>query len=147
MARHLEASGIPVIIIGSGRDIVEERGVARFLFVDFPLGNPCGKPWNENKQRDIVGGALDWLERAWAPRTTVQRPEVWDAQNDGFWRERFMQVDDSNRAALAAFGERRRVDQATRTSRRRQITPLNVPVFRFKIKPGRNYNSAPSFVA
>jgi D-proline reductase (dithiol) PrdB len=114
VARHLEASGIPTVIIGSGRDIVEECGVARFLFVDFPLGNPCGKPWNEKMQRDIVGGALDMLERAWAPRTTVQRPEVWDAQNDAFWRERFMRVDESNRAALAASGERRRVEQTTR---------------------------------
>jgi D-proline reductase (dithiol) PrdB len=114
VARHLEASRIPTVIIGSSRDIVEECGVARFLFVDFPLGNPCGKPWNEAMQHDIVGGALDLLERAWAPRTTVQRPEVWDAQNDAFWRERFMRVDDSNRAELAASGARRRAEQTTR---------------------------------
>ena len=65
-------------------------------------------------QHDIVGGALDLLERAWAPRTTVQRPEVWDAQNDAFWRERFMRVDDSNRAELAASGAHRRAEQTTR---------------------------------
>ena len=42
----------------SARDIVEECGVPRFLFVDFPLGNPCGKPWDAEMQRRIVGGAL-----------------------------------------------------------------------------------------
>jgi D-proline reductase (dithiol) PrdB len=79
-ARHLEAAGIPTVIVGSARDIVEECGVPRFLFVDFPLGNPCGKPWDVAMQYDIVGGALELLERAWLPRTTVQRPETWAAR-------------------------------------------------------------------
>ncbi len=117
VARHLEASGVPTVIVGSARDIVEECGVARFVFVDFPLGNPCGKPWDAAMQRRIVGLALDLLESAPAPRTTVQAPEVWDANDEG-WRERFMVVDDSNRAALAAEGERRRALQAgARTGR------------------------------
>ena len=38
VARHLESSGISTVVIGSARDIVEECGVPRFLFVDFPLG-------------------------------------------------------------------------------------------------------------
>ena len=114
-ARHLEAAGIPTVIIGSARDIVEECGVPRFLFVDFPLGNPCGKPWDVAMQYGIVGGALELLERAWSPRTTVQRPEVWahgDADRRG--RERFMWVGDDNRAALAAAGEARRRAQHER---------------------------------
>ena len=100
--------------MGSGRDIVEECGVSRFLFVDFPLGNPCGKPWDAQMQGALVGGALDLLERAWEPRTTVQRPEVWDAQNNLMWRERFMRIDDSNREKLARAGAARRDEQAAR---------------------------------
>lgn len=111
VARHLEAEGIPTVVIGSGRDIVEECGVPRFLFVDFPLGNPCGKPWDVEMQRAITGAALDLLERAWAPRTTVQRPEVWAADDDQMWRDRYMRVDDSNREALAAAGAARRQEQ------------------------------------
>ncbi len=111
VARHLEAAGIPTVIVGSARDIVEECGVPRFVFVDFPLGNPCGKPWDAAMQRRIVGLAFDVLESAPAPRTTVQAPEVWDAADEG-WRDRFMLVDDTNRAALAAEGERRRAHQA-----------------------------------
>jgi len=106
--------GISTVIIGSARDIVEGCGVPRFLFVDSPLGNPCGKPWNVAMQSDIVSAALDLLVRAWAPRTTVQRPEVWDRESDQVWRDRYMRVDDTNRAALASAGEQRRRAQAAR---------------------------------
>ena len=54
----------------SARDIVEECGVPRFLFVDFPLGNPCGKPWDIGMQYDIVGGALELLYRQQPQRVT-----------------------------------------------------------------------------
>ncbi|MCC6433515.1 MAG: hypothetical protein IT196_00650 [Acidimicrobiales bacterium] len=109
VARHLEAAGIPTVIVGSARDIVEQAGVARFLFVDFPLGNPMGKPYETGQQRHIVEQALTLLERAWAPRTTVQSDVVW---GDDSWRAAFMRVDDGNRAALAAAGEARRREQA-----------------------------------
>ncbi|TFG93734.1 MAG: hypothetical protein E4H15_00555 [Syntrophobacterales bacterium] len=109
VARHLEENGLSTVIIGSARDIVEECGVARFIFTDFPLGNPCGKPWDVAMQRSIVGMALDVLERAWMPRTTIQTPFCWD--NDA-WRENFMRVDESNREALARAGEERRQMQA-----------------------------------
>ena len=62
VARHLESIGIPTVVIGSARDIVEQCGVARFLFTDFPLGNPCGKPGDVKMQTAIVGMALDLLE-------------------------------------------------------------------------------------
>jgi hypothetical protein len=115
VARQLEAAGLPTVIVGSARDIVEECGVPRFLFVDFPLGNPCGKPWDDAMQLAIVGGALELLERAWAPRTTVQRPEVWaTGEADRRWRERYMHVGDGNRAALAAAGQARRQAQEAR---------------------------------
>ena len=109
VARHLEENGLPTVIIGSARDIVEECGVARFIFTDFPLGNPCGRPWDVAMQRSILGMALDILERAWVPRTTIQTPFRWD--NDE-WRENFMRVDESNREALAREGELRRQFQA-----------------------------------
>jgi hypothetical protein len=109
VARHLEANGIPTAVMGSARDIVEECGVARFVFTDFPLGNPCGKPRDAAMQRAILGIALDLLERAWMPRTTVQTPFRWE--NDT-WRDAFMRVDDNNREALARAGEERRRRQA-----------------------------------
>lgn len=80
----------------------------RFLFVDFPLGNPCGMPYDVEMQTQIADMAIDLMERAFAPRTTVQAPVVWDEQDDAGWRERFMHVGDDNRAELAAAGEARR---------------------------------------
>lgn len=105
-SRSVEEAGIATVVVGSARDIVEECGVARFLFTDFPLGNPCGKPFDEQMQASIAGAAIDLLERAHAPRTTVQTPFVWD--DDDGWRDRFMHVGDDNRDELAAAGARRR---------------------------------------
>ena len=109
VARHLEENGLSTVIIGSARDIVEECGVPRFLFSDFPLGNPCGKPWDVPMQRAIMDMALDLLEFSWAPRTTVQTPFCWD--NDQ-WRDNYMRVDDGNRDTLAQEGESRRQFQS-----------------------------------
>ena len=77
VARHLEANGIPTVVIGTARDIVEHCGVARFVFTDFPLGNPCGAPFDAAMQRHIVGLALDLLQDARAPRSTVEAPYRW----------------------------------------------------------------------
>jgi D-proline reductase (dithiol) PrdB len=96
---------VPTAVMGCARDVVEECGVARFVFTDFPLGNPCGKPWDTKMQSSIVECALNLLQRAWVPRTTVQTPFRWG--NDT-WRDAFMRVDDSNREALARAGEERR---------------------------------------
>ncbi len=108
-ARQIEEAGIPTVVVGSARDIVEECGVPRFVFVDFPLGNPCGRPGDVDEQRLITGLALDVLERAFVPRTTVQAPVTWHDQG---WRERYMHVGDDNRADLAAAGDERRRLQA-----------------------------------
>jgi D-proline reductase (dithiol) PrdB len=89
-ARHLEANGIPTVVIGSARDIVEQCGVPRFVFSDFPLGNPCGKPNDVAMQRDIVEIALHLVESTRYPRTTIQVPFTWD--NDESWRKTYMEI-------------------------------------------------------
>ncbi len=109
VARHLEAGGISTVIVGSARDVVEHCGVPRFLFTDFPLGNPCGKPWDVEMQRRIVGHALDLLESATAPRTTVQTPFIWS--EDSSWRERYARIDPSQAENLRHAGEARRAIQ------------------------------------
>ena len=110
IARHLEAAGLPAVVIGSARDIVEQCGVARFLFTDFPLGNPCGKPGNVEMQRTIVGMALDLLDQAFASRTTVQTPFIWS--DDNSWRDNYMRIDPNKKAELRAAGEARRQQRA-----------------------------------
>lgn len=111
VARHLESNGIPTVILGAARDIVEECGVPRFVFTDFPLGNPCGKPGDVEMQRAIVGLGLDLLELARWPRVTVQSPFSW---GDDEWRRNYMYVGPENREALRRAGELRRARQARR---------------------------------
>ncbi len=105
VARELETAGLTTVVVGSARDIVEECGVPRFLFVDYPLGNPCGRPWDRADQEAILRSALDLVASATAPRTTVQAPNIWPGDE---WRDRYMLVDDDNRAELARAGEARR---------------------------------------
>jgi hypothetical protein len=104
-ARHLEEAGIPTVVVGSARDIVEQCSVPRFLFTDFPLGNPCGAPYDVAMQTVILEMALDLLEHARYPLTTVQTPFCWPRDD---WRVNYMRVDESNRAELKAIGEARR---------------------------------------
>jgi hypothetical protein len=89
-ARHLEANGIPTVIMGCARDIVEHVGVPRFLFSDFPLGNPAGRPHEPETQAFTLELALRVLESAPAPRTTVQSPLRWST--DPAWKRDFSNI-------------------------------------------------------
>ena len=85
-ARYLEANGIPTVVFGCARDIVEHCGVPRFVFSDFPLGNPTGRPFDPAMQREVVEMGLDLLASATRPGTTVVNPHVWSA--DQSWKEK-----------------------------------------------------------
>ena len=91
VARHLEANGIPTVIIGSALDIVEHCGVPRFVFSDFPLGNAAGKPHDTASQDLTLNLALDLLEQATAPRTTWQSPLRW--RDDEAWKRDYGSTD------------------------------------------------------
>ena len=84
VARHLEADGLPTVIMGCAKDIVEHCGVPRFLFSDFPLGNSAGKPFDADSQAATLELALRVLETAPGPRTTVQSPQRWN--DDAAWK-------------------------------------------------------------
>ena len=110
VARHLEENGIPTIVLGAARDIVEECGVPRFLFCDFPLGSPAGRPYDRKMQRAIAEMALGVLESALLPRTTVQAPFRFG--DDDTWKDRYARVDPEDAERLKRAGEARRAKQA-----------------------------------
>ena len=89
-ARHLEASGIPTVIMGCAKDIVEYVGVPRFLFSDFPLGNSAGKPDDAESQKQTLRMALELLESARLPRTTVQSPQKFADNHE--WKRDYYNV-------------------------------------------------------
>jgi hypothetical protein len=88
VARYLEEHGIPTVVFGCARDIVEHCGVPRFVFTDFPLGNPTGRPFDPASQRAVLEIGLSLLETATAPRTTVQSPYEWSA--DASWKAKVL---------------------------------------------------------
>ena len=107
VARYLEANGVPSVIIGSALDVVEHCGVPRFLFTDFPLGNPCGHPGRRDMQKAIVRQGLGLLESAPEPRTAVKAPFAWKEEGR-LWRPRYGRIDPAERQRLLALGEERR---------------------------------------
>ena len=102
-ARHLEAHGIPTVIMGCAKDIVEHCGVPRFLWSDFPLGNSAGRPFDVESQVETLALALRVLESAPAARTTVQSPLRWSA--DASWK---LDYNDLSQLSPDAIAERRR---------------------------------------
>lgn len=84
LARYLESAGISTVVMGAAKDIVEYCGVPRFLFSDFPLGNAAAKPHDLFSQDVNFELALQLLESAPAPRTTVQSPLRWS--DDSSWK-------------------------------------------------------------
>ncbi len=117
VARALETAGIATVIIGSALDIVEYCGVPRYLYVDFPLGNPCGRPYDEASQSAILEQALGLFEQAREPGVTVAAPFEWD--ETAAWKSRYMHVGPDNIDELRAAGERRRAQQARARQQRR----------------------------
>jgi hypothetical protein len=103
VARHLEAHGLPTVIMGCAKDIVEHCGVPRFLFSDFPLGNAAGRPFDVESQALTLELALRVLETAPAARTTVQSPLRW--REDASWKLDFSNLD---RMTPEQIAERRR---------------------------------------
>jgi len=90
-ARHLEANGIPTVIMGCAKDIVENCGVPRFLFSDFPLGNPAGQPNDVASQAQTLELAFEVLESASGSRTTRQSPIRWSDNPD--WKLDYSNVE------------------------------------------------------
>jgi hypothetical protein len=89
-ARHLEAHGIPTVIMGCARDIVEHCGVPRFVWSDFPLGNSAGRPFDVESQAQTLELAFEALEGATAARTTVRSPLRWAA--DSAWKRDYLDL-------------------------------------------------------
>ena len=94
--------------MGSAKDIVEECGVPRFLFTDFSLGNPCGKPRDLKMQSQLLDMALELFSFATFPRTTVQTPFNWETNE---WRDNYMAIREGDLEALALAGDERRKSQ------------------------------------
>ena len=86
VARHLEAEGIPTVILACARDITASAFPPRAVFLNYPLGNPAGRPHDPENQRAVLETALRLLETATKPGTIQDLPFRWT--DDDTWMER-----------------------------------------------------------
>ena len=120
VARYLEANGIPTVIMGCAKDIVEYCGVPRLLFSDFPLGNAAGRPDDASSQRLTLSLALRVLEAAPSARTTVQSPLRWSDSHE--WKLDYSNIERVTPQALIALKQEFDRGKAVAASLRQQQT-------------------------
>ena len=63
--------------VSTGRDLTAQVKPPRSLFVNFPMGNAFGKPFDVAMQFNILRAALRLVETAEEPGILVDLPYVW----------------------------------------------------------------------
>lgn len=82
VARHLEEHGIPTVVFSNARDITLSARAPRAVFTNYPLGNPCGRPFDTDNQREILMAGLGLLESATTGGTVLDTSHVWSESRD-----------------------------------------------------------------
>ncbi len=73
----LEQQGLTTVSLTSAIDITERIRPPRAAFLNFPLGNPTGRPHDAEGQRRVLRAVLRLAETAREPGTIVELPERW----------------------------------------------------------------------
>ena len=77
VARVVEEAGIPTVVVSTGRDLTELVRPPRSLFVNYPMGNPFGRPGDAPHQRRILMDAIDLFDAVTEAGTIVDAPYAW----------------------------------------------------------------------
>ncbi|MEJ2587688.1 MAG: hypothetical protein P8165_08945 [Deltaproteobacteria bacterium] len=88
VARVLEAGGISTVTYTNARDIAASAGNPRQIFLNYPLGNPAGRPHDPENQRRVLRAGLTLLQDAGEPGIIVDLPYTWSDSRK--WMEKFM---------------------------------------------------------
>ena len=73
----VEQAGIPTVLVSTGRDLSAQVKPPRTVFVNFPMGNPFGKPFDRVQQRTILIDALHALEAVRTGGEMIDLPYEW----------------------------------------------------------------------
>lgn len=76
----VEEAGIPTVVVSTGRDLSAQVRPPRTVFVNFPMGNPFGKPFDKVQQRTILLDALHALESIKRGGEMIDLPYQWDVE-------------------------------------------------------------------
>ena len=77
VARVIEESGIPTVLVSTGRDLTAQVRPPRSVFVNFPMGNPFGRPDDHQQQTGILLDALRLVETASEGGVLTDLPYEW----------------------------------------------------------------------
>lgn len=77
VARVVEESGIPSVVVSTGRDLSAQVRPPRTVFVNFPMGNSFGKPFDRVQQRTILLDALRALDSITRAGDLIDLPYEW----------------------------------------------------------------------
>ncbi len=78
----VEEAGIPTVLVSTGRDLSAQVKAPRTLFVNFPMGNPFGRPFDKGMQRAILLDALRALESVTKGGELIDLPYEWGENFD-----------------------------------------------------------------
>ena len=86
VANGIEARGIPTLLVGTVRDIMEQARAPRSVFVDFPAGRTFGHPHDAGQHRQVLAAAFDELSQFSEPGQIRDLPFQW-ADGDRSWEQ------------------------------------------------------------
>lgn len=73
----MEEVGVSTVYVGSVRDMMAQVKPPRPVFVNFPLGHQCGKPFDRELQMGIIKGALGTVATLEEPGQITDLPYEW----------------------------------------------------------------------
>lgn len=79
MARVVEEAGIATVLVSTGRDLSAQVKPPRTVFINFPMGNSFGKPFDVIQQKAILRDALRALESVKAGGELIDLEYEWGA--------------------------------------------------------------------
>jgi len=85
IAHGIEARGIPTLVIGTVRDVMEQVPAPRAVFVDFPVGRTFGRPGDAAQHERVLAAAFAELPAFTAPGQIRDLPLQWAPDGDRAW--------------------------------------------------------------
>jgi D-proline reductase (dithiol) PrdB len=82
VARVVEEVGIPTVVASTGRDLSAQVKAPRTVFVNFPMGNPFGRPFDRAQQRVILLDVLHAVETVQEGGALIDLPYEWGEDFD-----------------------------------------------------------------
>ena len=84
VANGIEATGVPTLLVGTVRDIMEQGHAPRSVFVDFPVGRTFGRPNDSDEHQQVLAAALHEVTGFTEPGQIRDLPFQW-ADGDRSW--------------------------------------------------------------